>query len=152
MFEWGSTPWKQRHGNSDREQLLLYMCASSPIDYMYMYAPWHVLAWISVLLISHRCLSTTVMEHRSKVPFVLDTHTFWKKYFVLSVIWLRSSTGMTWKCMPWSVRTCWGHCRAWFYAWQQSLIVKITMTLIPWRRPLDEHLHRFHIFLVQKEK
>ena len=58
MFAITPTPWKQRHGNSDREQLLLYMCASSPINYMYMYAPWHVLAWISVLLISHRCLGT----------------------------------------------------------------------------------------------
>ena len=58
MFAITPTPWKQRHGNSDREQLLLYMCAISPINYMYMYAPWHVLAWISVLLISHRCLGT----------------------------------------------------------------------------------------------
>ena len=58
MFAITPTPWKQRHGNSDREQLLLYMCASSPINYMYIYAPWHVVPWIPVVLISHRCLGT----------------------------------------------------------------------------------------------
>ena len=63
MFEWESTPWKCRHGNSDKEQLLLYMCARSPLQTISMYVSWQVISWIPVLLISHRCLSTVLVQY-----------------------------------------------------------------------------------------
>ena len=54
----GSTPWKCRHRNSDKEQLLLYMCARSPLQTISMYVSWQVGSWIPVLYLSHRFLGT----------------------------------------------------------------------------------------------
>ena len=39
----GSTQWKCRHGNSDKEQLLLYMCARSPLQSMNRLAMKHTM-------------------------------------------------------------------------------------------------------------
>ena len=58
MFAQGSTPWKCRHRNSDKEQLLLYMCARSSLQTISMYVSWQVGSWIPVLYLRHRCLST----------------------------------------------------------------------------------------------
>ena len=95
----------------DRKQVLLvirvFYWVPSVREYIYNIVGLPVLVRTQYIRVQLRVPGiTTVMEHRSKVPFVLDTYTFWKKYFVLSVIWLRSSTGMAWKCMPWSVRAC----------------------------------------------
>ena len=62
MFERRSTPWKCRHGNSDKEQLLLYMCARSSLQTISMYVSWQVGSWIPVLYLRHRCLSTVFMS------------------------------------------------------------------------------------------
>ena len=66
---------------------------------------------------------------------------------VLTVLWLKSTTGISWKGMPWSAKGCQGYGGAWMHVYLQCLMVEIVMASFPWRGPSFEVVLTLHWIL-----